>query len=190
MLLGGTPVLILMLIGAFFVLFYTYPLKYIGLGELTVLLVWGPLMIAGTYLVLSGVWDWMVVVASLPFGLSVSAALFGKHIDKFAADKAKKIRTFPVLVGERAARYITLIMLTLQYLIVVYLVAVRYFTPVMLLVALALPSLDPVLPHVPLPAAGEQARLLSGRHLAAVVCGHDFRPQPALWHVPTPCLTA
>jgi 1,4-dihydroxy-2-naphthoate polyprenyltransferase len=139
--LRGTPVLILMLIGAFFVLFYTFPLKYIGLGELTVLLVWGPLMIAGTYFVLSGVWDWMVVVASLPFGLSVSAALFGKHIDKYAADKAKKIHTFPVIVGERPARYITLAMLTLQYLIVVYLVVVRYFTPVMLVVALALPSL-------------------------------------------------
>src|SRR2546430_10339218 len=33
------------LAGAVFVLFYTYPLKYIGLGEVAVILVWGPLMI-------------------------------------------------------------------------------------------------------------------------------------------------
>ena len=33
--------------GAFLLLFYTWPLKYIALGELAVFLVWGPLMIGG-----------------------------------------------------------------------------------------------------------------------------------------------
>jgi 1,4-dihydroxy-2-naphthoate octaprenyltransferase len=40
---------------AFFVLFYTWPLKYIGLGEIAVLIVWGPLMIGGGYFVWSAV---------------------------------------------------------------------------------------------------------------------------------------
>ena len=47
-------------------LFYTWPLKYIGLGEIAVLLVWGPLMIGGGYFVITGVWDWNVVLAGLP----------------------------------------------------------------------------------------------------------------------------
>jgi hypothetical protein len=47
--LRGAPILALMAVGAVFVLFYTWPLKYIGLGELTVLLVWGPLMVGGGY---------------------------------------------------------------------------------------------------------------------------------------------
>jgi 1,4-dihydroxy-2-naphthoate octaprenyltransferase len=34
---------ILMAVGAFFVLFYTWPLKYIGLGEISLALIWGPL---------------------------------------------------------------------------------------------------------------------------------------------------
>ena len=50
----------LMLAGAFFVLFYSWPLKYYGLGEPAVLLVWGPLMVGGTYYVTSGSWSWPV----------------------------------------------------------------------------------------------------------------------------------
>ncbi len=47
-----------MLAGVVFVLFYTWPLKHIGLGEPTVLLVWGPLMVGGTYLCTAGQWSW------------------------------------------------------------------------------------------------------------------------------------
>jgi 1,4-dihydroxy-2-naphthoate octaprenyltransferase len=47
--LRGTLALELLLIGAGFVIFYTWPLKYIGMGEIAVLLVWGPLMVGGGY---------------------------------------------------------------------------------------------------------------------------------------------
>jgi 1,4-dihydroxy-2-naphthoate octaprenyltransferase len=134
-------ILILTAIGAFFVLFYTFPLKYIGLGEVAVLLVWGPLMITGGYYTITGAWNWNVVLASFPFGLGVAAAIFGKHIDKYAADKEKHIRTLPVLIGERNARYGALAMMFLQYLVVIYLIVTGYFTPAMLLVLLALPAL-------------------------------------------------
>lgn len=137
----GTPALVLMAIGAFFVLFYTYPLKYYGLGEIAVLLVWGPLMIVSGYYVITGQWNGNIVIASFPFGLGVAAAIFGKHIDKYDADKAKHVRTLPVLIGERNARYAALAMMVLQYLLVAYLVITRYFTPVMLIVVLALPTL-------------------------------------------------
>ena len=45
-------VLVLFIIGAIILLFYTYPLKYLGLGELFIFLIWGPIMIAGVYIVL------------------------------------------------------------------------------------------------------------------------------------------
>lgn len=138
----GTTVLVLMLIGAFFVLFYTWPLKYIGLGELSVLLVWGPLMVAGGYYTITGTWNWNVVLAGLPFGLGVAAALFGKHIDKYAADKELGVRTLPVLIGERAARYVALLVMVLQYVVVGYLMLTRYFSPALLVVLLALPTLN------------------------------------------------
>ena len=47
--LRGPLALLLLFLGVVFVLFYTFPLKYYGLGELTVLIVWGPLMIGGGY---------------------------------------------------------------------------------------------------------------------------------------------
>jgi 1,4-dihydroxy-2-naphthoate polyprenyltransferase len=131
---------ILLGLGIFFVLFYTWPLKYVAMGELTVLLVWGPLMIGGGYYVLAHHWSWNVVIASLPYVLGVTTVIFGKHIDKVKIDKSKRIFTVPVLIGERAARYTVLSMMVLPYLITAYLIAARFFTPVMLIVLFALPT--------------------------------------------------
>ena len=50
----GAGVAWLLAAGAVFVLFYTFPLKYIGLGEPAVLVVWGPLMVGGGYYVITG----------------------------------------------------------------------------------------------------------------------------------------
>jgi 1,4-dihydroxy-2-naphthoate octaprenyltransferase len=130
---------ILMAVGAFFVLFYTFPLKYIGLGEIALILVWGPLMVGGGYYVLTGVWDWNIALAGLSYSLGVGAALFGKHTDKLDMDAAKHIRTLPVLLGESLARYTTLAIIVLQYLIVGYLIITGFFTPLMLVVFLSLP---------------------------------------------------
>ncbi len=124
--------------GAFILLFYTYPLKYVGIGELSIFIIWGPLMIAGVYYVLTGLWSWPVVLASIPVGLNVVTINLGKHTDKLRKDVVKKVRTLPVLVGEPAARYITIGAITLSYLIVIYLIFVtHFFTPLMLLVLLA-----------------------------------------------------
>ena len=142
----GWLALVLLAVGAFFVLFYTWPLKYVGLGELTVLLVWGPLMIAGGYFVITGQWDWNVVIASLPYGLGPTTVIFGKHIDKLPEDKKKRIFTLPVILGEKAARTGAIAMMALMYLSVIYLVVTGYFSPVMLVVLLALPTLAKVLP--------------------------------------------
>ena len=139
--LQGEIVAILLGAGAFFVLFYTFPLKYIGLGEPAVLVVWGPLMVGGAYYVITGEWSNNVAVASVAYALGPTAVLFGKHIDKLEADEGKKIRTLPVLLGERNARYAVLGMLLAQFGVLLYLVATGYFTPAMLLPFLAAPSL-------------------------------------------------
>jgi 1,4-dihydroxy-2-naphthoate polyprenyltransferase len=134
-------------LGAFFVLFYTWPLKYIALGEIAVLLVWGPLMIGGGYYVLAGVWDWNMVWASIPYYFGVTTVIFGKHIDKIQVDLAKKIYTLPVLLGEKASRYAVVAMMVLPYILVLGMIGMRYFTPVLLLVLLALPTLRRILPN-------------------------------------------
>ncbi len=126
----------LMAAGAIFVLFYTWPLKYIGLGELTVFLVWGPLMIAGGFYAISGVWSWGAVAASIPYSLATVTVIFGKHIDKRIEDKEKHIYTVPVLLGETVSRYIILILMALQYILPVLFIFLvpRYFSWPILLV--------------------------------------------------------
>lgn len=154
--LSGGATLLFMVLGAFFVLFYTWPLKYIALGEVAVLVVWGPLMIGGGYYVITGSWDWNVVIGSLPYALGVTGVIFGKHIDKFDVDKAKGIHTFPVVIGEKVARGMLVGMLILQYIAVAYLVIIGFFTPVLAIVLLALPELRRIMPMFLAPKPAEK----------------------------------
>jgi 1,4-dihydroxy-2-naphthoate octaprenyltransferase len=133
-------VLFFFIVGILLVVAYTWPLKYLALGEVAVLLAWGPFMIGGGYYTLTGHWDWNIVWAGMPYALGVTTVIFGKHIDKIDIDREKKIRTLPVLLGETVARWCVIVMMVLPYLIVAALVATRFFTPVLVLVLLAVPS--------------------------------------------------
>lgn len=154
--LRGGLTLLLLGLGAFFVLFYTWPLKYFALGEIAVLIVWGPLMIGGGYYVIAGAWDWSVVIASLPYALGVTGVIFGKHIDKLAMDCERRIFTLPVLLGERLSRAILTSLLALQYLSTLYLIWSGFFTPVLLVVLLALRAFARIMPVLRAPKPAEK----------------------------------
>ncbi len=134
----GNPLitLLLMAIGAFFVLFYTYPLKFFALGEISVFLVWGPLMIAGGYYAITGIWSWGAVLASVLWGLAVSVVIFGKHMDKRNEDRAKHIHTLPSLMSEKTSRIIVLVIFALMYILPLVYVFVlpQFFSWLILLV--------------------------------------------------------
>jgi 1,4-dihydroxy-2-naphthoate polyprenyltransferase len=134
--------------GLFVSVFYVAPpirLKHIGLGEPGVFVVWGPLMVVGTFFVATGQipgWAW---VASLPYAILVTTVLFGKHIDKIEADRKKGVRTMPVLLGERNARRVAQVLMIAFYPIVLLAVAVGWIGPWVALVVLAVPRLIAVL---------------------------------------------
>ena len=126
--------------GSLVLLFYTWPMKYWALGELAIFLIWGPIMVAGVYLVLARQWDpgiWMVALAGIPYGLSVASINVAKHTDKLAEDQKKGVGTFPVRVGQTFARYTTIAVILIAYSIVFYLVATGYFSIFMLLILFA-----------------------------------------------------
>ena len=137
----GDVTLLLLASGAFFVLFYTFPLKYIGMGEPAVLVVWGPLMVGGSYFVITGNWSNEVAFASLAYALGPTAVLFGKHTDKIEFDRVKGIRTLPVILGESLSRKLTVALLLAQYPVIAHLVYTGFFHPVMLIAFASVMSL-------------------------------------------------
>jgi 1,4-dihydroxy-2-naphthoate octaprenyltransferase len=122
----GWPVVAFALGGFAISAAYTAPplrLKKRGLGEPSVLVVWGPLMVGGTYYAAVGSLPASVVAASLPYALLCTSVLMGKHIDKLEWDGPRGIATLPVLLGEPRARLVTRGLMAGFYVTVVVLVA-------------------------------------------------------------------
>ena len=122
----GWPIVAFALGGFLLSVAYTAPplrLKKHGLGEPTVFVVWGPLMVGGTYYATVGSIPGDVVLASVPYALLCTAVLMGKHIDKIPWDEPDGTRTLPVILGEAPARRITQAMMLAFYPLVGLLVA-------------------------------------------------------------------
>ena len=104
---------------------YTAPplrLKKRGLGELDVLITWGPLMVGGVYYAGTGTLPWQVLAAATVYALLPTTVLLGKHIDKLPYDGPGGTRTFPVVIGEGPAKALTQAMMVAYYVGVVVLV--------------------------------------------------------------------
>ena len=140
--------------GLFISVFYVAPpikLKHHGLGEPGVFVVWGPLMIGGTFFVATGTLPAWVWIASLPYAILVTTVLFGKHIDKISADTIKGIHTLPVILGERRARAVAQALMVAFYPIVVGAALVGWMGPFVMVVVLGLPMLLQVLRQFSVP---------------------------------------
>ena len=140
----GWPIIAFALGGFLLSAAYTAPplrLKKHGLGELTVLVVWGPLMVGGTYYAATGTIPGAVILASLPYALLCTTVLMGKHIDKIPWDAADGTCTLPVIIGEQAARRVTQGMFVAFYVGVGALVIARVLPVGALLVVFSLPVL-------------------------------------------------
>jgi 1,4-dihydroxy-2-naphthoate octaprenyltransferase len=140
----GWPVPAFALLGLFISVFYVAPpvkLKHRGLGEPGVFIVWGPLMIGGTYYVTAGSLPPWVLVASLPYAILVATVLMGKHIDKLDADSERGIRTLPVIMGRERALFLTQELMVAFFVLVLCLVLLGTFGWYSLLVFAAMPQL-------------------------------------------------
>jgi len=144
----GWPVIAFALAGLFISVFYVAPplrLKHHGLGEPGVAIVWGPLMIGGTYYVTAGTLPSWVWLATIPYALSVMTVLIGKHVDKYEQDSAKGIHTLPVLLGKQTSLRLNEGLMIAFYPIVALLVLRGDLGWGVLLVAFAIPRLLKVL---------------------------------------------
>jgi len=110
------------------------------LGEISALLTWGPLMVGGTYFVLTGRIDALPVIASLPIGVLVMTVLFANNMRDVDYDRTVNITTLPMLLGkERSLSFYKYSILS-AYLILFALVVAALLPPTTLLVILTIPS--------------------------------------------------
>ncbi|MBI5283836.1 MAG: prenyltransferase, partial [Chloroflexi bacterium] len=144
----GPLVLVFALAGLFISAGYVMKpitLKRRGLGEIGVLIVWGPLMIGGTYYVTAGELPPWVWAACVPYSLVVMSVLIGKHVDKYDIDKAKGIKTLPVVLGYARSIRLNQAVMVSFYAAMAALIATGVYPVWAALTLLAVPRLVQVL---------------------------------------------
>ncbi|HOK95383.1 MAG TPA: 1,4-dihydroxy-2-naphthoate octaprenyltransferase [Anaerohalosphaeraceae bacterium] len=124
----GWPILLLGLIGLAGGFFYSaLPIgyKYRGLGDPFVFILMGPLMVIGSFFVLTGAYQTDVLLISLPIGCLVTAILSANNLRDIQHDTQAGIRTTASVLTHRWARaeYAGLVMLA--YLITLTLMGLK-----------------------------------------------------------------
>ncbi|MCB0277455.1 MAG: 1,4-dihydroxy-2-naphthoate polyprenyltransferase [Calditrichaeota bacterium] len=105
--LGGWPVLVLGILSILFGVLYTggpYPLGYNGLGDVFVLIFFGPVAVGGTYYVQAKLITWPVLVAGLGPGFIAVGLLAVNNLRDIVSDRAAGKRTLAVRFGAPFAR--------------------------------------------------------------------------------------
>jgi 1,4-dihydroxy-2-naphthoate octaprenyltransferase len=114
----GWMVLAIGLTGLLAGLTYTAPplkYKYVALGELSVFLMWGPLMVEGAYYVQRQALSLQAFWVSLPFGILVALVLLANNIRDIDLDRSRGIRTLAILLGHRLGLNAYLALMVLAY---------------------------------------------------------------------------
>jgi 1,4-dihydroxy-2-naphthoate octaprenyltransferase len=78
-------------------------LAYIGLGEITVFVFMGPVIVLGAWFVQTEDWSWQPVIASLPIGFLVAAILHANNLRDIDEDREVGKRTIATLLGRKWA---------------------------------------------------------------------------------------
>jgi 1,4-dihydroxy-2-naphthoate octaprenyltransferase len=139
---NGMLLIWLILIGGLLGIFYTAkPLefKYHALGDLAVFVSFGPAMVLGAYFVQAHHFSWKPVLYSIPIGFLVDAILHSNNLRDIVNDGVVKIKTVPILIGEKWAKLMYQALVFGAYLITLLLVLFVGLTAFALLVFLSLP---------------------------------------------------
>lgn len=122
---AGWPILVIGLLSIAFGLLYTagpYPLGYNGLGEIFVLVFFGPVAVAGTYYVNTLTMSMPAIIAGFIPGLFSVGILTVNNLRDLDGDKLSGKRTLAVRCGRSFAKAEYLASVVIPYLITVLLV--------------------------------------------------------------------
>lgn len=153
-------------LGAFASLTYTAPplkYKYSALGEISVFLMWGPLMVAGSYFVQRQSFSIDAFWISLPFGVLVALVLLANNIRDINHDRDRGILTLAIILGQRKGLllYGALVILAYLGLILMSIIGPLYLWSLIVLLSmpLALRLLRQMLKKIPADADARTAQL-------------------------------
>jgi 1,4-dihydroxy-2-naphthoate octaprenyltransferase len=135
--LVGWPILLFALPSLAAAYFYTggpKPLGYIALGEITVFVFMGPILLTGSYYVQAGAVSWTALLASVPVGLLVTAILQANNIRDIRDDTEAGKRTLATYVGRRWANR-EYVMLVVTAYVVLGLIVLQGVMPALVLIA-------------------------------------------------------
>ena len=142
-LIRGPLILLLTALGLFASVFYTaspVAFKYKALGEPVVFLVWGPLMVSGSYYTITGIFSIEAMLASIPIGILVLLVLLANNIRDIEYDRLVVKATIAILLGAKRsltlyaalleATYASTIVLVILHVFSVYSLAALFTVPI------------------------------------------------------------
>ena len=138
----GWELLVIGLIGTFASLMYTAPplkYKYYALGEVSVFLMWGPLMVEGAYFVQTQTLSMNAFWISLPFGTLVALVLLANNIRDINHDHSKGIATIAIILGQKKGLYLYYVLILLAYFGIIMMTLVGVLHPWSLIVLASVP---------------------------------------------------
>ncbi len=119
-------------------------LAYLALGELTVFIFMGPVMVMGAYFVQTETWALDAFLASLPIAFLVTAILHANNIRDIESDRQVGKRTLATLIGREKANWEMYGLLAGAYLMLVLAVALGALPWPALIALITIPAAIPI----------------------------------------------
>ncbi|GAB0098358.1 UbiA prenyltransferase domain-containing protein 1 homolog [Sergentomyia squamirostris] len=100
-------------------------LKYIALGDVLILIIFGPISVAFSYMAQTGYFEWSTIYYAIPLALNTEAILHSNNTRDTEADKKVGIVTLAILIGRTASQLLFALLLFSPYTMFVV-TAVKY----------------------------------------------------------------
>lgn len=96
-------------------------LKYIALGDIIILVIFGPISVLFAYLAQTGRVEWSTIYFALPLALNTEAILHSNNTRDAENDKKAGIVTLAIIIGRSASHILYAVLLFTPYIIFVVL---------------------------------------------------------------------
>ncbi|RWS29931.1 ubiA prenyltransferase domain-containing protein 1-like protein [Leptotrombidium deliense] len=91
-------------------------LKYIALGDVIVLTIFGPISVLFSFMSQTGTWDLMCILYALPLAMNTEAILHSNNTRDMENDRKAGAVTIPILIGATCSHILFAILLLVPYI--------------------------------------------------------------------------